>query len=226
MTEPLIRSERRVIEVSHPIRHGMVTYPGLPGPTISTFIDREESRRRLQGGASFHIGRIDLVGNTGTYLDTPFHFYSDGPDTAAADITQMFDRRCLVVDVTGAGGVGPELLPPAHVLTGTAVLFRTGRSSLFGRPEYVHGSPYLTEAVVEALVDARPALVGIDAINVDDIEDLSRPAHRLLLGAGIFIVEHLTRLHLVPERGGRFTALPPPVVGAGTMPIRALVAVP
>lgn len=221
-----MRGGRRLIELSHSIRHGMVTYPGLPGPTISTFTDRDESRRRLQGGASFHIGRIDFVGNTGTYLDTPFHFHPDGPDTAAADITQMFDRECVVVEVTGADGIGPELLPPAPVLAGAAVLFRTGRSSLFGRPEYVQRSPYLNEAVVEALVDARPALVGIDAINVDDIEDLSRPAHRLLLGAGIFIVEHLTRLHLVPERGGRFTALPPPVVGAGTMPVRALVAIP
>lgn len=223
---PLMQGAHRLVDLSHPIRHGMVTYPGLPGPTISTFVDRDESRRRLQGGAAFHIGRIDLVGNTGTYLDTPFHFHPAGPDTATSDITQMFDRECVVVDANDHDGIGPELLPPARVLAGAAVLFRTGRSSLFGQPEYAEGSPYLTQAAVEALVDARPALVGIDAINVDDIEDLSRPAHRLLLGAGIFIVEHLTRLHLVPDRGARFTAVPPPVVGAGTMPVRALAVIP
>ncbi|HSJ22448.1 MAG TPA: cyclase family protein [Nocardioidaceae bacterium] len=212
---------RRVVDLSHTIREGMTTYPGLPGPRIRTHVGRDDARAQLRGEASFHIGVIELVANTGTYLDTPFHFHERGADCATADVGRMVDLACVVVDVRGQRTIGPEMLPEGP-LTGAAVLFRTDRSSLFGKPEYAVDSPFLTRPLVEALVREWPALVGIDALNVDDVDDPARPAHSMLLGAGIFVVEHLTRLAQVPARGARFTAVPAPVEGMGTMPVRAV----
>lgn len=221
---------RSVIDLSHPITDGMVTYPGLPGPVISTHVSREETAARMTAGVSFHIGRIDMVANTGTYLDAPAHFHADGPDVAALPAERLLDVPAVVVDAAvvdaaGTRAIGPERFPEPSALTGVAVLVRTGWSRHWGTPEYGAGSPFLTRASVELLVGARPALVGIDALNVDDVDDTGRPAHHLLLGAGIPIVEHLTGLDRLPSTGARFTALPPPVVGMGTMPVRAVAVV-
>lgn len=213
---------RTVVDLSHPIVHGMQTYPGLPGPVVSTHVSREESADRMAAGVSFHIGRIDMVANTGTYLDAPFHFHPAGADIAGLPVERLVDLPCVVVDALDVPKVGPDLFPAPEELAGAAVLVHTGWSKHWGTPEYGAGSPFLTRAAVEMLVTAGPALVGIDALNVDDVDDLSRPAHHLLLGAGILVVEHLTGLHRLPSSGARFTALPAPVVGIGTMPVRAV----
>lgn len=217
---------RTVVDLSHPIHHGMTTYPGLPGPRISTHVDRDESAGRLAAGVSFHIGRVDMVANTGTYLDAPFHFHVDGPDVAGLQVDRLVDLACVVVDAGHVRAVEASDLPPSAVMEGAAVLVRTGWSRHWGTPAYGVDSPFLDRSAVEALVQAGPALVGIDALNVDDVDDASRPAHNLLLGAGIPIVEHLTNLHRLPATGARFTALPAPVVGMGTMPVRAVAVVP
>jgi arylformamidase len=214
---------RIVVDLSHPITDGMVTYPGLPGPVISTHVGRAETASRMAEGVSFHIGRIDMVANTGTYLDAPAHFHADGVDVAGLAAERLLDVPAVVVDAGQVRAIGPEALPEPATLTGAAVLVRTGWSRHWGTPAYGVGSPFLSRSCVERLVEARPALVGIDALNVDDVDDPSRPAHHLLLGAGIPIVEHLTALDRVPATGARFTALPAPVVGLGTMPVRAVV---
>jgi kynurenine formamidase len=219
---------RRVIDLSHPVEHRMTTYPGLPGPEIGDHLSREQSRRNYAPGVEFQIGWIRLVANTGTYLDTPFHRYGGGTDLAGIDLTRIADVEGVLVDATDGDGDGDgdrAIAPSAFAgrpLTGRAVLVRTGwdrhwRTGMYAAPEH----PFLTAETVSFLVGQGPALVGIDSVNIDDIADLARPAHSGLLAAGIPIVEHLTGLDQLPADGFRFHAVPAPVAGMGSFPVRA-----
>jgi kynurenine formamidase len=213
---------RRIVELSHPIRHGMQTYPGLPGPEISDHLSRCASRAKYPPGTEFQIGRITLVANTGTYLDTPFHRYPDGQDLSTLDLTRLADVAGVLIDATGApAGLGPEVFA-GRCLTDRAVLIRTGWDQHWGGPEYEAAEhPHLTAAAVAWLVSQRPAVVGIDSVNIDDMADLARPAHTELLAHQIPIVEHLCGLQQLPADGFRFHAAPAPVVGMGSFPVRA-----
>lgn len=213
---------RHVVDLSHPITAGMITYPGLPGPEIETFVSREKSAEALAPGVSFHIGRINMVANTGTYLDAPFHFHGSGADTAGLDVERLLDVPAVVVDAGERTGIGASAFEGCGDLTGSAVLVRTGWSRHWGTEQYGRDAPHLTADAVALLVEAGPAVVGIDSLNIDDVRDLARPAHNGLVGAGIPIIEHLTNLAELPVTGARFTALPAPVVGMGTMPVRAV----
>ena len=216
---------RRLVDLSHPIVAGMSTYPGLPGPEIETFISREESASRLAPGVSFHIGRICLVANTGTYLDAPFHFFDSGADTAGLSLDCLVDLRTVVIDARTETRVGADRMRGLPDVAGAAVLVRTDWSRHWGTARYAHGSPHLSSDAVQWLIEAGVALVGIDALNIDDVDDIARPAHVGLLGAGIPIIEHMTNLQALPAEGARLTAVPPPVVGMGTMPVRAVAAI-
>ncbi len=213
---------RRLVELSHPIEHGMVTYPGLPGPEISDHLTREASRARYDAGTEFHIGRISMVANTGTYLDTPFHRLADGSDLAGVGLHSLADLEGLLVHVGVASGRAIDrdsLLP--HDVRGRAVLLHTGWDRHWGTPAYAVEAPFLTRAAARWLAEQKAALVGIDSLNIDDVGDGSRPAHTTLLAAGIPIVEHLCGLDQLPPRGFRFHAAPPRVRGMGTFPVRA-----
>ncbi|MEV1285592.1 cyclase family protein [Micromonospora sp. NPDC049679] len=220
MTSPV--AARRIVDLSHPITDGLVTYPGLDAPKITTFTSRDESAARLGTGVSFHIGRIDMVANTGTYLDTPHHYHVGGYDTAGLPLERVVDVTAVVIDATRIAAVGPDLLADAGELAGHAVLFHTGWSRHWGTDAYFSGHPYLTRALVAVLIEAGPAIVGIDSLNIDDATDPTRPAHHGLLGAGIPIVEHLTNLAELPPHGARFTAVPAPIAGMATLPVRAV----
>ena len=210
-----------IIDLSHVIRHAMVTYPGLPGPEISDHLSRAESRGRYGKGVELQIGRICMVGNTGTYVDVPFHFYEEGDDLAATAIGRLVDLPTVLVhQPAGQRGIGAEAFNGIDV-AGKAVLLRTGWDRLFGSEAYGQDAPFLAEGAVQLLVERGAALVGIDSVNIDDIGDLDRPAHSLLLGAGIPIVEHLRGMELLPAHGFHFTAAPPMVAGMGTYPVRA-----
>jgi kynurenine formamidase len=211
----------RLVDCSHEVVDGMTTYPGLPGPTITTHLSREDTAQRMAPGISFQIGRIDMVANTGTYIDSPWHFHADGPDLAGLALTRIADLPAVVVHLDGHdGGIDVGALP-AGEYEGHAVLFHTGWDRNWRTDRYGESAPYLTSAVVESLLASRAALVGIDSVNIDSITDLTRPAHHGLLGAGVPIVEHLTHLDQLPERGARFFAVPPKVSGFGTFPVRA-----
>ena len=211
----------RLVDCSHEVVDGMTTYPGLPGPTITTHLSREDTAQRMAPGISFQIGRIDMVANTGTYIDSPWHFHADGPDLADLALTRIADLPAVVVHLDGhEGGIDVGALP-AGEYEGHAVLFHTGWDRNWRTDRYGESAPYLTSAVVESLLASRAALVGIDSVNIDSIADLTRPAHHGLLGAGVPIVEHLTHLDQLPERGARFFAVPPKVSGFGTFPVRA-----
>ena len=213
---------RRLVELSHVIRDGLVTYPGLPAPVIEDHLSFEASRRMYAPGTEFRIGRITMVANTGTYLDTPAHRYADGPDLSGLALERLVDLEGVVVDVRGAveRGIGPEVFLPISI-EGRAVLVLTGWSRLFGSPAYLSGHPFLTAAAATYLVEAGATLVGIDSLNIDDIDGSERPAHSALLAAGIPICEHLTGLDQLPAAGFRFNAAPPRIEHMGTFPVRA-----
>ncbi|MGC5223382.1 cyclase family protein [Micromonospora sp. DT81.3] len=224
---PVARTTR-VVDLSHPIRAGLVTYPGLPAPTITPHLTREDSRAKYAPGTEFAIDVLSMVGNTGTYLDSPFHRYAEGPDLAGLALETLVGLPAEVFHLTDAAerGIRPATLADRDV-RGAAVLLHTGWDRHFGTPEYATGSPFLTEAGARWLIDAGAALVGIDSLNIDDTESGGeRPAHTLLLGAGIHVVEHLTNLGALPPRGARFTAAPPAVEGFGTFPVRAFAELP
>lgn len=217
------RGAARIVDLSHPIRAGLVTYPGLPEPVITPHLTREASRERYAPGTEFAMDVITMIGNTGTYLDSPFHRYADGGDLASLDLATLVGLRAEVFHLTDAAGRGiPASVFYDRELAGTAVLLHTGWDRHFGTPAYASGAPHLTEAGAEHLARAGVTLVGIDSLNIDDTEnDGSRPAHSILLAAGIHVVEHLTRLGELPAHGARFTAAPPAVEGFGTFPVRA-----
>ena len=211
------------IDLSHEISAGLVTYPGLPAPVITPHLTREESRSRYAPGTEFAMDTITMIGNTGTYLDSPFHRYEGGTDLAGLPLESLADLPTVVFRHEQATTRGIEAAVfDAQDLAGTAVLLHTGWDRHFSTPAYLSGAPFLTEAGSRALVDAGVALVGIDSLNIDDTESGGeRPAHSLLLAAGIPVVEHLTGLGGLPDRGARFFAVPPRVRDFGTFPVRA-----
>ena len=225
--EAPVRTGRRLVELSHVIEAGMVTLPNLPGPEITTHLSREASRAAYTAGTTFEIGRISMVANTGTYVDSPYHRFESGADLAGMALAKLAELPALLVRLEGSAlrGVTAEALA-ARDVEGCAVLLHTGDDSRFGTAEYVVEPSFLTREGAAWLVRHGAALVGIDAANIDDMADLERPAHSLLLDAGIPVVEHLTGLAAVPPSGATFTAVPPRVVGLGTFPVRAFASLP
>lgn len=224
---PLLSGARRLVELSHPIHDGLITYPGLPAPQVQPYLTREESRARYAPGTEFAIDQITLVGNTGTYLDSPFHRFADGTDLADLPLDAFAALPAVVARTTGSHSRAVDVGALAALeVTDRAVLLHTGGDLAWGTPDYAIEAPYLTEGGARWLVDHRARLVGIDSINIDDVNDASRPAHTILLEAGIPIVEHLTGLAELPPTGFRFTAAPVAVAGFGTFPVRAFAELP
>lgn len=212
----------RLVELSHPIVSGMTTVPGLPAPVIDEYLTREASRERYAPGTEFSIGRITMVANTGTYLDTPFHRFGDGYDLSGLPLERVVNLDGLVIDLAEDGRSYTADAFEGLDLHGRAVLLRTGWDKHWGTDAYGNGQhPFLDEAGAVALVAAGVALVGIDGQNIDSTSDPARPAHTTLLRADVPIVEHLTGLDQLPYDGFRFTAAPPLVKGMGTWPVRA-----
>lgn len=210
-----------LIDLTQAVAHGTVTYPGLPPLSITDHLSREASKERYAPGTTFQIGRVEMVANTSTYLDAPSHRYADGLDIGELPLEQMADLDGVVIDARGvARGIEPATFEGLDV-AGRAVLFQTGWSRHFATPAYGVDAPFLTRAAAEALVERKARLVGIDSVNIDDIADLTRPAHSFLLRAGIPIVEHLTALDLLPASGFRFFAAVAKFRGIGTFPVRA-----
>lgn len=214
--------ETRIVDLSHVIEDGMVTYKGLPGPHICDFWTREGSAANYDDGSSFQIGRIDMVANTGTYLDSPFHRYADGADLSELKLQSITDVPGIIVrqpwekklPVDAADLEGREV-------QGKAVLVHTGWDRHWRTEGYFGEHPYLTAEAADWLAERGALIVGIDSCNIDDMHVRARPVHTRLLGAGIPICEHMTNLGSLPDEGFRFSAVPPKVKGMGTFPVRA-----
>jgi arylformamidase len=211
------------VDLSHTIRAGMITFKGLPGPVICDFLSREASRSKYTDGAEFQIGRIDMVSNTGTYVDCPFHRYDDGKDLAATDLARFVGLPAIVVRVDHRDRIEVERQDFERVdVAGKAVLVHTGWAMHFGTERYLDDHPFITADAAAYLRDAGAVLVGIDSHNVDDTRTRNgRPVHTVLLREEILIAEHLRGLELLPDRDFLFSAVPPKIVGMGTFPVRA-----
>ncbi len=214
----------RLIDVSHTVEHEMVTYKGLPAPTICDYLSRENSRSRYSEGTEFQIGKIEMVANTGTYVDAPFHRFAYGKDLSQLDLSSLANLEGLIVRVNGGRGIDFENFR-GRELTGKAILVHTGWDRHWRTDQYFEGNPFLTRRAAQYLADARVQLVGIDSLNIDDTSDGTRPAHSILLGAEIPIVEHLCNLQSLPDKEFRFFAVPVKVQGMGSFPVRAFAVV-
>ena len=214
--------DKRLVDLSHVIEDGMVTYKGLPGPHICDFWTREGSAANYDDGSTFQIGKIELVANTGTYLDSPFHRYADGADLSELDLRSLADVTGIVVRSPWENGltIGSEAFAGRDV-AGKAVLVHTGWDRHWRTDAYFGEHPYLTAAAADWLAEQGAVIVGIDSVNIDNMHIRARPVHTRLLGAGIPICEHMTALGNLPDVGFRFAAVPPKVKGMGTFPVRA-----
>ena len=210
-----------LIDLSHTVEHGMITYKGLPAPVISDHMSREDSRKNYASGTQFHIGKIEMVANTGTYLDSPFHRYEDGRDLSQLDLRSLANLEGVVISNRDQRSVTKEYFDGFDV-HGKAVLIRTGWDKHWRSEEYWSGRHvFLTKDAAEALAERGAALVGIDSYNIDDTNDNSRPAHSVLLANNIPIVEHMCHLDKLPADGFTFFAVPVKVRNFGTFPVRA-----
>jgi arylformamidase len=215
---------KRFIDLSHSVKNGMVTYKGLPPPVIDEYRSRSASREYYSNGVEFHIGRIEMVGNTGTYLDSPFHRYADGKDLSELPLESIADLPGIRITSGPESSIDVKSFQ-GRDLANKAVLVHTGWSNQWLSESYFKNHPFLTARAAEFLVKSGVALVGIDSVNIDDMNDKSRPVHSILLEANIPIVEHLTNLAELPNEGFQFFAVPAPVKSFGSFPVRAFATV-
>ncbi|HKT32210.1 MAG TPA: cyclase family protein [Gammaproteobacteria bacterium] len=212
---------QKIIDLSHSVEHGLITYKGLPAPVICDYLSREASKSHYSDGISFHIGKIEMVANTGTYVDSPFHRYAHGKDLSELPLASLANLEGLVLHAAeGTRAIGPSMFKGADV-RGKAVLVHTGWARHWSTDHYFEGHPFLTKAAAQWLNEQGAALVGIDSLNIDDIADGRRPVHSILLGAEIPVCEHLCNLEMLPDRDFRFHAVPVKVKRFGTFPVRA-----
>ena len=213
---------RTLIDLSHTIEDGMITYKGLPAPLICDHMSFADSHAHYAEGTEFNIGKIEMVANTGTYIDTPYHRYQNGYDLTGLPLERVSGVPGIVVRVAGAKDrtIDWTLFAPYEV-RGRAVLVHTGWDKHWGTDQYFEGHPFLTEKAAEYLLDNGAVVVGIDSLNIDDTGGGTRPVHSTLLGAEIPIVEHMTNLESLPIEGFTFVATPPKIAGMGTFPVRA-----
>ena len=216
---------KKLIDLSHTVKEGLITYKGLPAPLICDFLSREESKKHYGEDTAFHIGKIEMVANTGTYIDAPFHRYEEGKDISELDLSSLAAIPAVKVSIPETmTKIGPEFFQ-GLALENKAVLIQTNWSRYWNTEQYYEGHPHLTKEAAEFLKTQNVALVGIDSLNMDDTTDGKRPAHTILLGADILIVEHMRNLEQLPESGFDFYAVPVKVKGMGTFPVRAFASV-
>lgn len=210
-----------LIDLSHTVEHGLITYKGLPAPVICDYLSREASRKVYAPGTEFQIGKIEMVANTGTYMDSPFHRYPDGKDLSELKLEQLAGVPAIKVDARGKQSISADAFAGLRDLKGKAVLVETGWSRHWKTDQYFEGHPFLTEDAARFLAGAGVKLVGIDSYNIDSTSDGNRPVHSTLLRQEILIVEHMTALSGVPAEGFEFFAVPVKIKGFGTFPVRA-----
>jgi arylformamidase len=213
--------DRKLIDLSHEVEDGMITYKGLPAPIICDFLSREASRKNYAEGTEFHIGKIEMVSNTGTYVDSPFHRFADGIDLSELPLESLADLKGIVVHAQNYGRAIPAEAFEGIELSGKALLIHTGWSQHWRTDQYFEGHPFLTREAALHVAESGVAFVGIDTYNIDDTADGTRPAHTFLLGKRIPICEHMCGLEKLPDQGFRFHAAPVKIKSFGTFPVRA-----
>jgi kynurenine formamidase len=215
--------KKKLIDLSHTVEHGLITYKGLPAPIICDYLSREDSRSHYAEGTEFNIGKIEMVANTGTYVDSPFHRFADGIDLSELPLQSLVNLKGIVVRVQNLGqAISAEAFKDVKV-KGKAVLIHTDWAQHWGTDQYFEGHTFLTKDAAEFLAQSGAAFVGIDTYNIDDTTDGARPVHTALLGNQIPICEHMCNFELLPDKGFKFHAAPVKVKAMGTFPVRAYV---
>jgi arylformamidase len=217
-------TEQTLIDLSHEIHNGLITYKGLPAPIICDYLSRENSLGKYEEGTTFQIGKIEMVSNTGTYVDCPFHRYEHGKDLSDTSLEAFANLNAITIDATNTIEIGKAYFENKEI-RGRAVLVNTGWARHWNTDTYFENHPYINREAAEYLRDCEVKLVGIDSHNIDDTKGNSRPVHTILLGSDILIVEHLCNLDRLPEEGYLFSAVPPKFKGVGTFPVRAFATV-
>jgi arylformamidase len=212
---------KKLIDLSHTVEHGLITYKGLPAPIICDYLSREDSRKSYAEGTEFNIGKIEMVANTGTYVDSPFHRFADGIDLSELPLQSLVNLKGIVVRAQNLGRAISAKAFKHVTLKGKAVLVHTDWARHWNTEQYFEGHTFLTKDVAEFLVESGAAFVGIDTYNIDDITDGACPVHTTLLGNQIPICEHMCNFGLLPDKGFRFHAAPVKVKAMGTFPVRA-----
>lgn len=215
-----MKSDIKLIDLSHTIFDGLITYKGLPAPVICDYLSREESKKFYEKGTQFQIGKIELVANTGTYIDCPFHRYDSGKDLSEVNLEKFVELNAVTINAKDETEIGKKYFEGADV-SQKAVLVYTNWAKYWNTEKYFEGHPYITKEAAEYLKEQKVKLVGIDSYNIDDTNGKSRPVHTILLGSEILIVEHMCNLDKLPEKGYGFSAVPPKFKGVGTFPVRA-----
>ncbi|SDP30619.1 Kynurenine formamidase [Mucilaginibacter sp. OK268] len=215
-----IQPDDKYIDLSHTIFDGLITYKGLPSPIICDYLSREQSKANYEPGTEFQIGKIEMVTNTGTYIDCPFHRFEHGKDLSEMELERFADLDAIAINAENATEIGKSYFTGKEIRN-KAVLVYTGWAKHWNTPQYFENHPYLTADAAEYLKECNVKLVGIDSHNIDDTRGKSRPVHTILLGAEILISEHLCNLDKLPESGYKFNAVPPKFKGVGTFPVRA-----
>lgn len=212
---------KRFVELNHVLEDGMAAYPGLPRPKIGAFLDHKDSRSRYENKAEFYLGKVEMVCNVGTYLDSPFHRFPDEADLSQIPLERVAGIAGIVIDGIASKDRSVTIHPEDEELRGKAVLIRTGWDKRWGTESYWEPGPYLSKELINLLIRSKPVLVGVDFWNVDDTMDPSRPAHTRLLASNILIVEHLCNLSALPQIDFKFYAVPLRIVRGASFPIRA-----
>jgi kynurenine formamidase len=212
---------KKLIELNHVLEDGMMAYPGLPRPKIGAFLDHQTSRSRYHDQAEFYLGKVEMVCNLGTYLDSPFHRYRDGDDLSQVPLEKVVGISGIVLDGPVSSDRSIVIDAKDSELQGRAVLIRTGWDKRWGTESYWDPGPYLSEKSIDLLIRSKATLVGVDFWNVDNTADFARPAHTRLLASDILIVEHLCNLSALPLTGFRFYAVPLRIVRGASFPVRA-----
>ena len=213
---------KRLYDLSHVIEDGMITYKGLPAPVICDYLSREKSRSFYEEGTEFQIGKIEMVANTGTYIDCPFHRYADGQDLSEVELSRFVNLDVVIVHVPYQQGLEVTVKHFSGLdVHKKAVLIHTGWSAHWRMDSYFENHPFVSADAARYLVSQLVTLVGIDSHNIDDTRGRSRPVHSILLKEGVLIVEHLCNLETLPQRPLKFSAVPPKFKGVGTFPVRA-----
>jgi arylformamidase len=213
----------RLIDLSHTIENGLITYKGLPAPVICDYLSREDSKKIYAEGTSFQIGKIELVSNTGTYIDCPFHRFECGTDLNDTPLEYFAELKGIVLHApyTERKSIDADFFK-AHDIEDKALLIHTGWDLHWNTERYFSDHPYLTETAAWYLKEKKVRLVGIDSHNIDDTSGNTRPVHTILLGSNVLIVEHLCNLAAIPDQDFIFSAIPPKFKGVGTFPVRAI----
>jgi len=204
----------RIYDITVPLSSALPVYPGDPEVTITPLA-------QLQWGDAANVSRLVLSSHTGTHLDAPRHFFAEGLTIDGLDLHWLMGpaRVCAFPQVTTH--LTADDLRPLGLAGTKRLLLQTSNAALWQKMGFQTNYVALTESAAYLLVEMGVQLVGIDYLSVDAFERQDFPVHRILLGAGVLILEGLD-LRAVPPGDYELLALPLLLQHGDGAPVRAI----